>query len=189
VSTADRDKWDARWAEAAGPPRPPDPFVQGLDALLPRTGRALDLAAGRGRYAVWLAERGLDVTAVDVSPIGLERAAAHAADHGVSIATVVRDLEEEGAPEGPWDVITCVGFLHRPLYRALPGLLAPGGWLIIVQGTRRNLERHQHPSARYLLEQVELPSLLDDVEVVRHVEGWTTAGRHHARIAARRVGP
>lgn len=50
----DREKWNARYREE-GPPSPPSPFLVGLDDLLPRRGRALDVAGGTGRHALWLA--------------------------------------------------------------------------------------------------------------------------------------
>jgi tellurite methyltransferase len=68
---SDRERWNARYREEAAIP-PPSPFLVGLDALLPRTGRALDVAGGPGRHALWLARRGLDVTLADVSDVALE---------------------------------------------------------------------------------------------------------------------
>jgi 2-polyprenyl-3-methyl-5-hydroxy-6-metoxy-1,4-benzoquinol methylase len=70
MSDADRQKWDARYAQPAAAPRDPEPFLLELDHLLPRSGRALDVAGGAGRNAIWLARRGLDVTLVDISAVG-----------------------------------------------------------------------------------------------------------------------
>ena len=67
----DRQKWDAKYAAAEEIPREPSAVLRSLEKLLPRCGRALDVAGGAGRNAIWLAKRGLDVTIADVSPRGL----------------------------------------------------------------------------------------------------------------------
>src|SRR5688572_2866920 len=61
VSDAERERWDARYREGAGATEP-SAFIMSLDDVLPKSGRALDLAGGRGRHAIWLARRGMDVT-------------------------------------------------------------------------------------------------------------------------------
>jgi SAM-dependent methyltransferase len=184
VPAADREKWDARYREEGPEATEPSPFLTSLTEIPPR-GRALDVAGGAGRHAIWLARRGLAVTIVDVSPVGLDLARAAAAAAGVRIETRVLDLEEEGLPPGPWDVIACFYFLSRPLFAELPGALAPGGLLVCALATRSNLERHPRPGPRFLLEDGELPGLARGLEIVRYDEGWFE-GRHEARLVARR---
>ena len=189
MSDADRIRWDARWSESPSVPGPPAPFLVALDALLPRPGArvptALDVAGGAGRNAVWLARRGLDVTLVDCSPVGLERARAAARAAGVRLGLVTVDLESAPLPAGPFDLILVIDFLHRPLFAAFPPALAPGGLLVCAHPTRTNLRRHPHPSARFLLEDAELPGLVRGLTVVRSEEGWFD-GRHEARLVARK---
>lgn len=72
MSLAERTKWDARYLGAA-PSFAPSAILAELDALLPRSGGALDLGGGAGRNALALARRGLDVTLADISPVGLAR--------------------------------------------------------------------------------------------------------------------
>src|SRR5689334_3104998 len=80
MSEVDRRRWDARHAVADDVvPLPPD-ALRGREDLAPTSGRALDLASGRGAVAMWLAGRGLAVDAVDVSPVGLEAGARRAGD-------------------------------------------------------------------------------------------------------------
>lgn len=189
MSEGDRRKWDARYRDAAASGHEPSPFLLSLDAVLPRRGRALDLAGGAGRNALWLARRGLDLTLTDISPVGLSRAASEAQRAGVALTTVECDLEEQPAPPGPWDLLLCFHYLHRPLYAQIPGLLAPGGLLIVVHPTRSNLLRHPSPSARFLLEDGELPTLVQGLTVVSFDEGWGEGGRHEARLVARRALP
>jgi tellurite methyltransferase len=183
VSDADRDKWDRKHAER-GAPGEPSPWLLSLDPLLPRRGRALDVAGGAGRNAVWLARRGLDVTLVDVSPVGLAIARAQ----GAPLTTLALDLEREPLPPGPFDVVLCFHFLDRRVWRELPLRLAPGGLLVVCHPTRENLARHAHPSADYLLEPGELPRLLASVETVVYEEGWLDEGRHEARFVGRLTG-
>jgi tellurite methyltransferase len=63
-------------------------------------------------------------------------------------------------------------------------VLAPGGLLVFAQPTRSNLQRNPHPSARFLLEDGELPQLLRGLKVISYTEGWTEEGRHEARLVA-----
>lgn len=182
----DRDRWNARYA-AKTELSAPSPFLDELDDLLPRRGRALDLAGGAGRNALSLARRGLAVTLVDVSDVALAQAADAARAEGLSIATVRLDLVASPPPPGPWDLVLCTYFLHRPLFDAFAGLLAPGGLLAFAHATRKNLERHPRPGPDHLLDDGELPSLVRGLEVLRMKEGWSEAGRHEARLVARKA--
>ena len=186
MSDDDRSKWDSRYRAAAGESRAPSPFLVSLDALLPRGGRALDLAGGAGRNAVWLAQLGLDVTIADVSPVGLALAAEEARRLGVPLTTRALDVDRDPFPEGPWALIICFHFLHRPLFPALLPALAPGGLLVIAHPTLENLTRHPSPSARFLLENGELPGLCAGLTIVSFDEAFREDGRHEARIVARR---
>jgi SAM-dependent methyltransferase len=144
------------------------------------------VAGGAGADAIWLANRGLDVTLADISPVALELATSEAARHGVALRTVEIDLEREPFPPGPWDLILCIRFLWRPLFEAIPTELAPGGTLIVAHPTRSNLLRHERPGPLYLLDDGELPGLVRGLEVLRYEEGWTGDGYHEAVMIARR---
>jgi tellurite methyltransferase len=185
VPDSDRDRWNARYRDALAVPDP-SPFLTSLDALLPRRGRALDVAGGSGRNALWLSRRGLDVTLADVSDVALERAAAAARAGGLALTTLRLDLETAPLPAGPWDVVLCTYFLHRPLFAAFEDALAPGGLLVVAHATRTNLERHPRPGPAHVLEDGELRTLVRGLELVRAEEGWLESGRHEARVVARR---
>lgn len=186
MSEADREKWDAVYSGPGAGRAAPSLVLTALDALLPRTGRALDLAGGTGRHALALAGRGLEVTLADISGIALERARGSAAAAGLEIRTLQLDLELEPLPPGPWDLIVVVRYLQRKLFEEIPDVLAPGGTLLYVQPTRSNLQRHAKPSAAYLLEDGEMPSLVQGLEIVLCDEGWTEEGFHEARLVARK---
>ena len=103
------------------------------------SGRALDAGSGEGGDALWLAERGWQVTAVDFSTVALERAAAAAAARGLGdrIEWVQADLGSWTAPEGSFDLVTA-HYLHATwvdrsaLFRRLAAAVAPGGTLLVV---------------------------------------------------------
>jgi SAM-dependent methyltransferase len=185
LATSDRARWEDRYRTGSYA-RSPSSLVRGLDDVLPRAGRALDVAGGAGRHAVWLAERGLSVTLVDVSETALELCERAADDAAVSVRTVLADMETDPLPPGPWDVVLAFHYLWRPLMPALCAALASGGMLVVVQPTRSNLRRHPHPREAFLLDDGELPSLVGDLEVVSYEEGWLEEGRHEARLVARR---
>lgn len=144
----DRDGWNERYAGrdllwTAEPNR----FLAGEVADL-TPGRALDLAAGEGRNAVWLAERGWQVTAVDFSDVGLAKGRTLAEEHGVEVDWVLADLLEYHPPERAYDLVAVL-YLHVPspdrrivLSRAAAAV-APGGVLVVVGHDRDNLE-HGH---------------------------------------------
>jgi SAM-dependent methyltransferase len=185
VAAGDRERWNARYREEERVAAP-SPFVSGLAPLLPRGGRALDVAGGTGRHALWLARQGLEVTLADVSDEALARATEIAQSEGLALTTVRVDLELEPLPAGPWDLVLCTYFLHRPLFPALVEALAPGGLLAVAHPTRRNLERHARPGPAHVLDPGELPGLVRRLEVLRHDEAWFESGRHEARLVARR---
>ena len=101
-------------------------------------GTALDLGCAEGGDAVWLASRGWRVTAVDVSPTALARAAAHAADAGVEVDLRHHDLART-FPEGTFDLVSAQ-YLQSPLdfpraevLRRAAAAVAPGGLLLVVE--------------------------------------------------------
>ena len=110
-----------------------------------RPGRALDLACGEGRNAVWLAERGWDVTGVDFSAAGLDKARRLAGGRGVSVRWIQADLTEWEPEPGAYDLVAWL-YLHVApetrrllLARAVAGL-APGGTIVVVGHHLDNLE-------------------------------------------------
>ena len=95
MGAGDRERWDARWAEGAHAGGDAPAWLDALPPdLVPTSGRALDVAAGAGRVSLWLARRGLEVVASDVSPVALARAADAAAAEGLHIGTCACDLED-----------------------------------------------------------------------------------------------
>ncbi len=186
MSANDRQKWNARYREGSHATDEPSVLLTSSAALLPSSGKAIDLAGGAGRHALWLARCGFEVTLADISEEALEIARRRASDENLSLQVRQVDLEQEPLPAGPWDLVIMFHYLHRPLFAALPEALAPGGMVFFVQPTVCNLERHAKPSRRFLLEEGEARRLAEGLEVLRYEEGWLAEGRHEALLIARR---
>jgi len=183
-----RERWDRRWAGGCHSDGKPPGWLEGIEAFATARGRALDIASGAGRVALWLAGRGFEVTATDISAVALGRCRALAEAEELSVEVLEIDLESQPLPRGPWDVITCFHYMRREIFRDLRAALSPGGLLVAEIATRRNLERNERPSARFLLELGELRKLLAPLEVVHYCEDWLE-GYHVARGVARRGQP
>jgi SAM-dependent methyltransferase len=136
VSDNDRERWDSRYggAEPATVDEIALPAVFAEYAeLLPTSGRALDIACGRGLAAVWLARRGLDVLGLDVSPVAVGQAdeLARAAGVATRCRFSVTDLDD-GLPDGPSaNMLLCNKFRDSRLDGALLSRLAPDGMIAI----------------------------------------------------------
>jgi SAM-dependent methyltransferase len=185
----DRERWNAIWRERAGELESPSAFLVEHAGLLPAKGKALDIAGGAGRNAVWLARRGLDVTLVDCSDVAITRAETKAAGVGVKLRARREDLDQPLDLAPLYDVVVIVHYLDREQRDAHAQLLVEGGLLVHVQQTVVNLERHAKPSRRFLVEEGELAAWIDRLgfEMLVHREGWNDDGVHEACVIARRV--
>lgn len=162
MSEADRERWERRWRERAGASAPPEPWlVANLDRL-PR-GPVLDVAAGDGRNALSLAERGFPVTAIDISPTALERLARRARERGLGVATRTADLDDPAALAGlgPFASLLVVRYKPSPeQWRHLLARLTPGGRLLLCSFGRERAAAGGFDPA-YCLEEAELRATLE----------------------------
>jgi SAM-dependent methyltransferase len=162
-----REFWDARYGSAdqiwSGNPNPR--LVEQVADLAP--GTALDVGCGEGADAIWLASRGWSVTAIDVSTVALDRAAARAVEVGAEIADRITwqqadVLSWEPAPF-QFDLVSAQ-FMHLPgparesLHRRLAAAVRPGGTLLIVGHHPSDLEtsagRWNMPDFFYTADQI-----------------------------------
>ena len=172
--------WDARYAAASVWSREPNAWVaQTLGHLDP--GTAVDLGAGEGRNALWLAGLGWEVTAVDFSAVGLETGRTRAADLGVEVEWVVADATTWVSPEQV-DLVV-VAYLQLPaedLSRAIAtaaGYLAPGGTLALVGHDRANtVGGPQEPAVLHTVEELRAAASMLDIVECRQVERETPNG-------------
>lgn len=186
---SERAKWDARYGtrlEAAAPA--PSPFLTAHRALLP-AGRALDVAAGDGRHALWLARQGFAVDAIDLSHAGLVRLRAAARREQLEIDAVQADLEEYPLPTHRYAAVVNTRYLQRSLFAALRCSVRPGG-VVAFETFLREQARIGHPrNPAFLLEPGELRDAFAGFEILVDEEGCFTADgapEYLARVIARR---
>lgn len=158
--------------------------------LLPRRGRALDLACGNGRNALFLAAAGLRVQAVDRDAARIAALSAAAERQGLPVDAEVRDLETEAVDLGTeaYAVVLVVHYLHRPLFPSLLRALEPGGLLLYETFTTAQAARGKPTNPDFLLGPGELVRLVAPLEVLREREG-EFEGRMVASVAARKAAP
>ncbi len=186
---------DSAPSPVPSPPRyrlwEPNEFLQQVVPLL-KVGAALDLGCGSGREAVYLAERGWQVVAVDRLPDALQRGRdlqARYAPDAPPIQWIQADLEADWQPAQAFDLVVCCFFLHRPLVRRVAEWLKPGGHLVMECFTTVHRDHFGRPASdERVVQPDELPALLPPAMQVHHyAEGWHTRG-HTARLWATRSG-
>jgi len=163
----------------------PSPFVEeALVALGPPTKirRALDLACGRGRHALLLAEHGYRVTAVDYAPSALAKLQAIARTRRLDVTCLAADVTTWPLPTARYDLVVVVNFLDRELFGALRDTVAPGGALLYETFCRDVEPAQQAMRPEFLLAPGELEHLCDGWSVLLRHDGVAT---HDGRAGAR----
>ncbi len=150
----------------------PNPFLKKYIHLLPR-GKALDLAAGEGKNAVFLARQGFDVEAVDLSKVGLEKARRLAKANGVKIHTHLADLNSYRIEPERYDLIVNFYFLNRRLIPRIKKGLKIGGKVVFETYTteQSRLGTGGPHTLRYLLKSNELLTLFNGLRILFYREG------------------
>lgn len=185
-------KWDARYAEGRVEDSAPCGVLVEYAHLLPRAGRALDLACGLGGNALWLARRGLDTTAWDLSPVAIGKLAGCAQLQALPLTAEVRDALKQPPPARSFDVIVVSRFLDRALMPALIAALRDGGLLCYQTFTRETPNANGPACAAFRLAPNELLRFADGLRILVYREeglvGDTTQGlRGEAWLVAQRA--
>ena len=168
MSDEERATWDRRYLDGSYQPRPsPFSLLEQMIDRLPR-GRALDIACGGGRNALFLAAHGYEVEAVDGSPEALRLAEERAREQQLKVQWTEADLDDYAPPHEGYAVIVNCFYLNRPLLARLVGALADDGYIFV--------EQHLHtplpvPGNReWRLEPNELLRTLSGLRIVRYEE-------------------
>ncbi len=168
----------------------PSSWLVAHTSLVPPGARTLDVACGRGRHALLLADAGFMVRAIDRDAARMERLGALARRLRLSLNAEVVDLESGDVDLGveEWGLVIVFHYLYRPLFPALVRALRPGGVLLYETFTREQAQHGSPSNPDFLLEPGELPRLVAPLEVIRQREGEFD-GRHVASVAARKAAP
>jgi len=171
MSDADREKWNTRYREGSYAARVhPTALLAEWLPRLPR-GRALDVACGAGRNALWIAEAGWEVDAIDISSAALERAAATAAKRSLEVRWIEADLEAAPLPDGTYDLIVVVRYVNPDLMPRLIRLLREGGHLLCEQHLHTACEVVGPADPAFRLDAGELLGLVANLRVLWYREG------------------
>jgi tellurite methyltransferase len=189
-----RDKWNGRYGRREGLHdfAPSPPLAAAIENVRP--GLALDVASGAGRHAIYLAERGWRVVAVDVSEVGVATMMEEARRRGVAERIDARVADLEATPRGfrldpdSFDLVCDFYFLDRSLFDEIRDAVRPGG-LFVAAIHVDDGESDMNPA--FLLAPGELRRVVEGWgwEILDWAEGGSEESGHHhgtARIVARR---
>jgi 2-polyprenyl-3-methyl-5-hydroxy-6-metoxy-1,4-benzoquinol methylase len=152
--------------------------------LLPK-GRALDVAMGTGRNAIFLAQQGYEVKGVDISPEAVAEALDKARQVGVEIKTEVADLEAGFLlPINTYDVIICFNYLQRSLIPDMKAALKAGGMMVYETYIVDQAQFGKPSNPDFLLKHNELLEDFRDFRVLRYREGLVGPRQYAASIVA-----
>lgn len=161
----DRDRWDAKYSTDRDEYPSPDPFlVQHADLLVP--GRAFYPACGLGADALFLAERGYEVEATDISFAALLRLQHEALRRGLHIRTFVADLDYYPIPRNRYDLILIFYFFSATLVSSIKAALKRGGMIIYATYNYRHVQVVPGFNPAYLPSPSGLAPYFSDFEIL-----------------------
>jgi len=181
-------KWDDRYQQGEHLNDKPHPLLVEFAAKL-EPGRVLDVACGVGRHALYLAERGWQVTAVDSSKVAIEILLERAKEPCLQVDARVADLEaaEFIIESNQYDLAVNCCYLQRELFPAIKAGVKIGGVVVVVIAMTDDDPAVKHMNPEFLLQPGELRAQFDGWELLHDFEGKQAAERRAmAEIVARR---
>lgn len=172
----DRKRWNESHAANHGADAPSKFLEEVLtsSAWMIPPGRALDIATGKGRNAIFLASKGFRVDAVDVSAAALQEARKAARAQGRAIDFIEADLDHADLPRDAYDLVVNVNFLDRSLITPMKNALKMGGHIIFETFLIEQREIGHPKNPAYLLSHNELLDLFRDFRILYYREGKTS---------------
>jgi len=183
---SDQKRWDERYkGKRFVPGEKANLFLRSQIGLLQK-GRALDIATGEGRNAVFLALRGFDVDAVDISDVGLRKARRLAGAMGVKLHTILADLDTYQIEKGKYDLIANFYYLNRRLVSKIKKGLRRGGKVIFETYIleHRDLGTGGPKNPKYFLKPNELLNFFKGFRILFYREGIFREGGKRKAIAS-----
>lgn len=168
--------WDNKYRQGLPSLTEPDPFFCSiyhsyLQQIYPHGGASvLDLAAGSGRHSLFLAELGWKITAVDISPVGLQILEDKASTLGVNIDTTIADLTDYQLPRHRFDVVVLYYHFDRSLFYRIYNSLKPGGILVCKLAVNWSNIVDADVTAPLPLQKDEFLSLVTRFFTIEHTE-------------------
>ena len=187
AKSKDKDRWNEKYdTEVYLFGEKPIPFLtENIDILI--KGKALDVAMGEGRNGVYLATQGFDVTGLDISEKGLEKAHALAAKNNVTIQTKVVDLENIQFEPNSYDLILCTYYMDRGLYKKFRDALKPGG-MLLIETYNIDYLKYRRFKAEWALNTNELIDLFKGLRILRY-QDYDDAREAYSSIIAQKPSP
>jgi SAM-dependent methyltransferase len=192
MSTDDRIRWDKQHLSSPGAEQP-SAFLRDIveSAAWPaRRGRALDIACGKGRNAIYLAQRGFAVTALDISLVALEEGGQRAQQQDLRIDWQTCDLESTALDDAGFDLIISFNYLQRSLFGPMRQAVKPGGYVIFETYLIDQAALGHPKNPEYLLRHNELLECFRGFRVLFYREGKFVDGNleaFRASIFAKRI--
>jgi SAM-dependent methyltransferase len=176
--------WNERYSLGEHIIKEPLPLLVRVASEL-EPGRALDLACGAGRHAIFLAERGWRVTAVDASIVGIELAEAEASKRGVEVDWRVADLEsgEFEIEKEAYDLVAVFYYLQRDLFPSIRAGVRAGGTVVAAIHTVDQSPDMRPQNPAFLLRPGELRAEFNGWEILHYYEGAPTEDGHQRNTA------
>jgi len=187
MTEADRKRWNERHTTR------PEMLADGPDDLLVlfrhllSGGDALDLACGLGQNALWLAEQGYRVDAVDISDVAIDRLRDETARRGLNVRAIRADLDDYTLPVAAYDLVIVFYFLDRRIAPNLAAALSPGGLMIYETFNVRHMVGRSGTKPTYFLEIGEMRQLFAELEVIWDSDAATEARTVSSLIARKAV--
>jgi len=192
MSQSDQVRWDAQYGRTTSAQQPAEFLRQILEGdawQLPR-GRALDVACGKGRNALYLAARGFEVVAIDISSVALDQGRRHAVSEQRRIDWLQADLERVQLERDAYELVVNFNYLRRSLVPQLKQAVKVGG-CVVFETYLIDQKDFGHPkNPDYLLGHNELLEHFRDFRVLYYREGKFSddrTGSFRAGILAQRA--
>lgn len=175
-------EWDRKYSEGEYlSERNPSRLLAEFLPLIP-VGKALDIACGEGRNAIYLARHGFEVDAIDISEVAINRGREAAGD--LRINFVAADLEGFKIPANTYDLIINFNYLQRSLISEIKKGLKVGGYLIFETYTLEQQKFGPPRNPDFLLGPNELLRLFNDFHIIYYREGVVDEGERRKAVAS-----
>ncbi len=167
----DKNRWNKIYKKHKGYMfgKEPAQFLAQNVSTLP-IGKALDIAMGEGRNAIFLAKKGFDVEGVDISEVAIQKAKRLARENNVKIKTTIADLNKYQIAPNTYDVIIVFYYLQRSLIPQIKQGLKPNGVVVFETNTVEQLKYDKTLNKSYLLEKEELKNFFKDFTFLKYAE-------------------